>query len=168
MIKIFAGIDPGLVNTGIGIIEFNSKNNQIRYIESKTIVTSSKISIGERLCIINNEVEKIFSSCQIHYAGIEKTFLNSNPKTSMNLAVAKGIIMMNFAKFNILYEEIDANSIKKHISGYGHASKEMIKNSLKYYIKLNNLDQMSEHEIDAIAIAICAKFINESEILKNV
>jgi crossover junction endodeoxyribonuclease RuvC len=159
---IIAGIDPGLVETGVCIIE--NRNNNLKLLYSKTIKIKRLDCLSSRLLLLNNEIEFFLNSFKIDFIGIEKTFININPKTSIDLAIAKGVILMNFAKFNIQYQEIEANFIKKYITGHGHSSKETIKNSLKYYINLDKYNICSNHEFDSIAIAICANFLKNNKI----
>lgn len=151
---------------GIAIIEISKTKPNLIF--TKTISPKKNQDISKKLLYINDEINKILMDFQIDFAGIESTFININPKTSINLAISKGIILMNLAKFNINYTEISPNIIKKHITGYGHSNKDEIKSYLKYHINIDySFLDLDNHSIDAISIALLANHINESQILIN-
>ena len=70
------GLDPGLRNTGWGIID--SIQGKITWIGSGKISPNTNIEIAERLKIIHQELTKIIEEYQPSSAGIEEIFVNKN------------------------------------------------------------------------------------------
>jgi crossover junction endodeoxyribonuclease RuvC len=158
--KIILGIDPGLVNTGWGIIL--KENNILRYIASGTIKTNSKDSTSYRLKHIYSELFQVFNSYIIDEAAIEETFVNKNNLSSLKLGQARGAIILSVSLAGISLSEYSATNVKKSVVGVGRADKNQISSMVK--VLLPKSTAKSEHEADALAIAIC--HANNSNFLK--
>ncbi|MDH5796874.1 MAG: crossover junction endodeoxyribonuclease RuvC [Anaplasmataceae bacterium] len=152
---ITLGIDPGLKNIGWAVLK--KCNEEINFIDGGVIISSSKSTLSQRLLYIGNELEKILNIYLPQNIGIEKIFVNINNKSSMDLAQARGAIIYVLSKNTInngYIEEYSPNSIKKIITGNGHANKLQVQDILKYSIP--NLPQGKQHDFyDAVAIALC-------------
>ena len=57
MNKIILGIDPGIADTGYGIIEI--EKSSLRCLDYGSIKTTSKAELPERLLVLSNELNKI-------------------------------------------------------------------------------------------------------------
>ncbi|MDR2527169.1 MAG: crossover junction endodeoxyribonuclease RuvC [Rickettsiales bacterium] len=145
------GIDPGLIKTGWGIVE--KQDNNIKYVESGTIYTNTKKSIGERLLNIYNNINYLIELYKPEQFAIEETFVNNNPITSLKLGQARGIAILTSAINNIPFFEYSPNSIKKSVTGVGKAHKEQIMAMIKYIFPSSVVK--SEDEADALSVAIC-------------
>ena len=154
------GIDPGLLNTGWAIIKFDKK--QSHCISSGTIKTKPTEKTSLRLFKIYDELIKNTENRQINYGSIEKNLVNSNAESSMLLSMARGVSLLYFGQKNIGYGEYMPSHIKKMICGNGVAQKDQIEKMLQYYIydfaTLLKEKTFSNHEFDAIAIALCHGF----------
>ncbi len=146
---IILGIDPGIQKVGWCVLE--NKCNDIKYINSGTIETKKNNTVPAKLGYINMQIESIFSMFLPDIVAIENVFINKNPKSSIILSYAKGVILGIVGKYNIDIEEIQANTIKKIITGNGKAEKTQV----KYMIKalLPTVDPKTFDESDAVAIA---------------
>ena len=86
------GIDPGLVQTGYGIINVN--NNQISLIDYGIIKPPPKDSLANRLLNIFNDVCEIISNFKPQIFAIEEVFYGKNVKSAMRLGQARGASMV--------------------------------------------------------------------------
>lgn len=145
------GIDPGLNNTGWGIIEQN--NNALSYIASGVIKPDAKASMAERLGHIDAELSKIVELYQPQTSAIEETFVNKSGSSSLKLGMARGVAFLAPARAGIDVGEYSANKIKKSVVGAGHADKNQIQMMIKVLLPKANCK--SADEADALAIAIC-------------
>lgn len=149
--NIILGIDPGLNNTGWGVIEGLKMNE--KHIENGLIKTHKNYQIGKRLNIIFDELNKICAIYKPDVIAIEKIFVNKNPESSLKLGQARGISFLIAARQKIDIYEYTANQIKKNVVGYGHASKiQILKMINRFFPKI---DIANEDAADALAIAIC-------------
>ncbi|MDD9331191.1 MAG: crossover junction endodeoxyribonuclease RuvC [Wolbachia sp.] len=151
MIKII-GLDPGMSKTGWAVISLSKRNN-IEFLGGGAISTSSKLDAGERLHIIFDQLKKVISQHSPDEAAVEKIFINQNPKSSLTLGYARGIVILALKITNVSINEYDANYIKKSIVGNGHADKNQVIFMVKQMIK--NVEVKCNHTADALATAIC-------------
>jgi crossover junction endodeoxyribonuclease RuvC len=145
------GIDPGLNNTGWGIIEHNQ--NALSYVASGVIQSNAKAALAERLCTIDVELEKIITLYKPDSAAIEETFINKSGSSSLKLGMARGVAFIAPARAGLSVAEYGANKVKKSVVGAGHADKTQIQMMVK--ILLPRADFKSADAADALAIAIC-------------
>lgn len=145
------GLDPGLVNTGWGLIEH--QNNHLKFIASGTIQTSQKQSLSNRLVTLYEALQDMIQSQQPEQAAVEETFVNKNGQTTLKLGQARAISLLVPALNGLTVTEYSPNLVKKSVVGTGHADKNQIDSMVK--ILLSGAQPESEHEADALAVAIC-------------
>lgn len=146
------GIDPGLNNTGWGIVELCAGSSA--HVESGVIKTSAKDEFPQRLKLIHGSINQILNKYNPEFAVIEKIFVNMNAKSSLDFAYTRGSIILTLALRDIKIQELSPNSVKKRITGNGHATKEqmryMVQNVLKIQPECKKFDAY-----DALALAMC-------------
>ena len=146
------GIDPGLVQTGFGII--NVRDVEVSIIDYGVIRPVSKESLSKRLFTIYSDVCEIISKYNPQVFAIEEVFYGKNVKSAMRLGQARGAAMVAAASKDIPIYEYSARKVKQSITGNGNAHKSQIKFMVK--VKLN-MDRGPEptDAADALAIALC-------------
>lgn len=144
------GLDPSLSSTGWGVIEVNA--NRLHYIADGFIPTSPKMPIEERLDIIFNTLSEVIETYQPAEAAIEKTFLNSNPETSLKLSMARGVVILAAGHYHLPLFEFDPTKVKKALVGVGHADKNQVETMVK--ILLPGCKPKNNDSSDALAMAI--------------
>nr|CAD7415785.1 unnamed protein product [Timema poppensis] len=151
--------DPGISKTGWAIISLNEKNN-IEFLGGGTISTDGKLGTGERLHIIFEQLKKVIFQYSPNEAAVEKIFVNKNPKSSLTLGYARGVVILALKITKLTMNEYDANYVKKSITGNGHADKDQIIFMVKQIVK--NLSIKCHHAADALAVAICHAYTKGS------
>ena len=111
--NIIIGVDPGLNNTGWGVIE--SFNNTEKYLSHGVIKTNSSDMLGYRLSMIFNTLIDLIKEFKPNHVAVEKIFSNTNPDSTLKLGKARGIIFLVAAKNNIEISEYSPNTVKKKI-----------------------------------------------------
>ena len=144
------GLDPSLSSTGWGVIEVNA--NRLHYVADGFIPTSPKMPIEERLDIIFNTLSEVIENYQPVEAAIEKTFLNSNPETSLKLSMARGVVILAAGHYHLPLFEFDPTKVKKALVGVGHADKNQVETMVK--ILLPGCKPKNNDSSDALAMAI--------------
>lgn len=144
------GLDPSLSSTGWGIIE--AENNRIRYVADGFIPTDTKMSLEERLVIIHKALSEVIEFYKPDEAAIEKVFLNSNAVSTIKLGMARGVVIMSPALYNIPVTEYEANKVKKAVVGVGHADKNQVERMVS--VLLPGCKPKNNDASDALAIAI--------------
>lgn len=144
------GLDPSLSSTGWGVIEVNA--NRLQYVADGFIPTSPKMPIEERLDIIFNTLSEVIETYQPVEAAIEKTFLNSNPETSLKLSMARGVVILAAGHYHLPLFEFDPTKVKKALVGVGHADKNQVETMVK--ILLPGCKPKNNDASDALSMAI--------------
>src|SRR5574344_753576 len=144
------GLDPSLSSTGWGIIEVNG--NRLQYVADGFIPTSPKMPIEERLDIIFRTLSEVVETYKPEEAAIEKTFLNSNPETSLKLSMARGVVILSAGYYHLPLFEYDPTKVKKALVGNGRAEKSQVETMVK--ILLPNCKPKNNDSSDALAMAI--------------
>ena len=146
------GIDPGLVQTGYGII--NVSNNQISLIDYGIIKPPPKDPLANRLHTIFNDVCEIISNYNPQIFAIEEVFYGKNVKSAMRLGQARGASMVAAASKGIPIYEYSARKVKQSVTGNGNAHKTQVQFMVKAKLQMDyNPEPMDA--ADALAIALC-------------
>lgn len=149
------GIDPGFERVGIAILEKNKKDKKESVLFSECFKTSAKLEFSERLRLIGAKVRKIIDKYQPEVLAIETLFLNTNQKTVMRVAEARGIVVYEAACAGLKIFEASPPQIKTATTGYGASDKTQIMKMIKMLVDIDN-SKKSDDEMDAIAIALTA------------
>ncbi len=151
MIRRILGLDPGLRHTGWGIVDI--KGSQLIHVAHGVISSSSKGELAHRLVELYKGLETIIHQYKPMEAAVEETFVNNNPVSTLKLGMARGVILMTPALFNLTVAEYPANKVKKSVVGVGHATKEQVSHMVQ--VLLPKAAPVKLDAADALAIAIC-------------
>ncbi len=145
------GIDPGLRQTGWGVVE--SLGNSLRFVASGTVTSDAKMNLASRLCQLHEGLAQVLHLHQPHEAAVEQTFVNKNAAATLKLGQARGIAMLVPARAGLPVSEYAPNAVKKAVIGVGHGDKHQIKLMISMLLPKAQFD--SDDAADALAIAIC-------------
>lgn len=146
------GFDPGLADTGFGIIEV--QGSRIVCLEYGSIKTPAKMELSVRLLEIYKKVSELLKKYKPERAGIEKLFFSKNVKTAMAVGQARGVILLALAEAKLSAVEFTPNQVKQAVSAYGSASKTQIQRMVQVILNLPELPRPDD-AADALAVAIC-------------
>ena len=146
------GIDPGFAIVGYGIIEY--KGNKFKPIEYGAVTTKAGEDILLRFEKIFDEVTEIIQTSKPDALAIEELFFNSNQKTAINVAQARGIILLAAIKCGVPIYEYTPLQVKQAVVGYGRADKGQVQQMVKALLGLEKIPKPDD-TADALAIAVC-------------
>lgn len=163
--KIYAlGVDQGLANIGYAeiVIEYDENFNEIKNTlkKSGTLVTTNKILFNKRIEKIYSFISDLSKDYNFNIMGCEKLFFNPvknqrNKSASIMVTnMVSGIIALISAQRECEFKDLVPGTVKKYISGNGRATKVQLKKDLEEYCKIQKVEPKTEHEYDAIAIAL--------------
>ena len=145
------GLDPGLRNTGWGVIAV--QGNRLTHIADGVVSSNAKRPLAERLMELRDGLAAVIHEHRPDEAAVEETFVNVNPASTLKLGQARGIALLVPAEFGLLVGEYPPNLVKKTVVGSGHAAKEQIQ--MMVQALLPGCEVKSADAADALAIAIC-------------
>ena len=150
---IILGIDPGIADTGFGVIK--NENNKLTCLTYGSIKTSAKLELCDRLEIINLELTKLIKNYKPDLIAIEELFFCNNAKTALIVGQARGVVVLTAKLNKIKSVEFTPYQVKQAVSTYGHADKGQVQRMVKLILNLRELPKPDD-AADALAIAICA------------
>ena len=149
--NVIIGIDPGIRNTGWGII--SNFENKLQHIDHGVIVPITEGSDASRLFFISSHLDKILNIYKPSLAVIEKIFVSASGESALKLGMARGVALNVIAsKKNIIIKELAARFVKKAITGSGAADKNQIKFMIEKLLG-KRVDKFDASDALAIAIA---------------
>ena len=148
------GIDPGIADTGYGIIQKDESGN-LSCVDYGSIKTMAKMDMGERLEILNKELNKIIKKHKPDLIAIEQLFFCNNAKTAIVVGQARGVAMLTARQSKVPIVEFTPLQVKQAVSAYGKASKMQVQKMVKIILNLKEIPKPDD-AADALAIAICA------------
>lgn len=151
--SIILGIDPGIADTGWGVIEV--KNNRLTCLDYGSIKTAAGLPLADRLEIISLELTKLIKKYQPDLMAVEELFFSSNAKTALIVGQARGVVILTAKQHKIPSVEFTPFQVKQAVSTYGHAKKDQVQRMVKLILNLKDLPRPDD-AADALAIAICA------------
>ena len=128
--------------------------NKFKLIDSGAILTQAKESFPLRLEKIYDDLTKIIEEYKPEAMSIEELFFNNNAKTAINVAQARGVILITARIHKIPTYEYTPLQVKQAVTGYGRADKIQVQRMVKMILheeKLPKLDDVT----DSMAIGIC-------------
>lgn len=146
------GIDPGLATVGWGVIDvIGGKPKVVSY---GVISTPKEKRLPERLMIIEEDLKLIAEKFKPDEIALEELFFNTNITTGINVAHARGVILLTAVKIcgGKLYEYTPLQ-IKQALTGYGRAEKRQIQEMTKTFLGLEKIPKPDD-AADALAVAL--------------
>lgn len=144
------GIDPGLRNTGWGIIDV--AGSRLSYVACGSVRSSDDETTAARLRQLHDGLSAVMASHGPHEAAVEETFVNRDPQSALRLGQARGVALVVPALAGLTVAEYAANLIKKTVVGVGHADKEQVAMMVRMLLPAS--DARSTDAADALAVAI--------------
>jgi crossover junction endodeoxyribonuclease RuvC len=162
MVRII-GLDPGLRNTGWGVIE--ADGSRLIYVADGAVHSDAEASLAERLLQIHEQIIRVLKEFSPDEAAVEETFVNTDARATLKLGQARGAVMLAPAMCKIPVAEYAPNTVKKSVVGAGHADKTQVKHMVK--VLLPRAQMNTADSTDALAIAICHAHHRGSQRLKD-
>jgi crossover junction endodeoxyribonuclease RuvC len=147
------GIDPGLLITGYGVVDFGSR--QPRLVDGGVFRFLAKTSLAHRLVELETELNQVFDEHKPDICAVEQLYAHyKHPRTAILMGHARGVILLAAQRRGIRLEQYSANRIKKSVMGHGHAGKMQIQRAIQQIFSLPALPEPAD-VADALAVALC-------------
>lgn len=150
---IILGIDPGIADTGYGVIQ--TEGNHFACFDYGSIKTSAQADLPDRLETLSLALTKIINKYKPELIGVEQLFFCKNVKTALIVGHARGVVLLTAKQNNIPLREFTPLQVKQAVSAYGKAGKTQVQRMVKMILSLKEIPQPDD-AADALAVAICA------------
>lgn len=146
------GIDPGYAIVGFGVVDYIGGKFSVK--DFGAITTDKDTPFPKRLCEIYEDYCQILDSWKPDALSIERLYFTNNQKTGIDVAQARGIIIMAAAQRGIEINEYTPLQVKQAVVGYGQAVKKQVQEMTKNILKLSCVPKPDDIA-DALAMTIC-------------
>ena len=156
---VILGIDPGLANTGWGIVE--TRGSVCRARAYGCITTAAGDPINERLGTIYRELVEVVERYHPSEMAIEEIYFGKNARSAIPTAHARGAALVAGSNCGLNVGEYTPMQIKQGIVGTGSADKAQVTYMVRHVLSLDH-DPKPDHAADALAAAVCHANLSRS------
>ena len=157
------GIDPGYAIVGCGILEYNG--HSFRTLEYGAITTPAGMEFTARLQVIYDQMNELLTTFKPEAMAVEKLYFNTNTTTAIDVAQARGVILLCAKQHDIPVYEYTPSQVKQAVVGYGKAEKMQVIEMTKKILSLTRTPKPDD-VADALAIAVCHAHTGPSPLMR--
>jgi crossover junction endodeoxyribonuclease RuvC len=149
--KVVLGIDPGTAHTGYGAVA--EESGRLEYLSGGVIKTSADTPMPDRLLSIHKQLEEVIKEIKPEMAAVETIYFNSNQKSAVQVAQARGVAIMTCRMHGVEVVELTPLQVKMALCNAGRADKEQVEQMVRLLLKMKEVPK-AHHTSDALAMAI--------------
>jgi crossover junction endodeoxyribonuclease RuvC len=149
---IVLGIDPGLANTGYGVVSRRGERPAV--LDGGTIQTPAGLAMELRLALLARRLREILDRHDCHAMALEELYFGQNVRTAFAVGHARGVAMLTAGEAGVPCFSYTPQRVKAAVCGNGRASKEQVMRMVSAQLSLSQIPS-SDHAADALAVAIC-------------
>lgn len=150
------GIDPGLAETGIGIV--SGRDMRVDGFAFGSIATSKEWTQSRRLEVIYTKLCSLIEKEMPDLVVVEDVFsLEKYPKSGILLGKVSGVILLAGCHINVPIKEVPVREAKQVLTGNGNASKSQLEMAVRHVLNLENPIRPF-HAADALGLALIGLF----------
>ena len=146
------GIDPGYAIVGYGVLDY--EKTRFSVVNYGAITTAAGTSFDRRLMEIYDDMCTVLDMFKPDCMSIEKLYFTNNKTTGIDVAQARGIILLTAVQRDIEIYEYTPMQVKQAVVGYGKAEKHQVQEMVKNILRLDAIPKPDD-TADAVALAIC-------------
>jgi crossover junction endodeoxyribonuclease RuvC len=147
------GLDPGFGRMGYGIVE--KSGSTLKAVAFGVLETSSHSSFEKRLAEVHSFVAELIVKYRPDEAAVETLFFSKNVKTAIQVAQARGVILLALAQGRVAAIDISPQQVKMALVGNGKALKPQVQAMAQRLLNLKELPRPDD-AADALALAVSA------------
>lgn len=149
---IVLGIDPGIANTGYGVVE--RRGGRLLALDGGVITTRPEAPMQMRLAAIHRRIGELLDEHLITLISMEDIYFGKNVSSAFMVGQARGVVMLAAGQRRLDVMSYTPQQVKHSVCGSGRANKDQIARMVQSLLSLD-MPPHSEHAADALAIAIC-------------
>ncbi|MBC8451371.1 MAG: crossover junction endodeoxyribonuclease RuvC [Planctomycetes bacterium] len=159
---IVLGVDPGTHVMGYGALVMAPDGP--RLLIAGVLRAKRSDTVFERLATLSIAFDKILRQTRPTTVVIENAFAHKNPRTTIRLGEARGVVIAAAARKGAAIEEISPAEAKKRITGNGNAAKSQVAAMVPLLLNLTGALDLADDATDALALALA--FVRRDEVTR--
>jgi crossover junction endodeoxyribonuclease RuvC len=149
---IVLGIDPGLANTGYGVVE--RRGGRLVALDGGVIQTRAGVAHERRLADVHAAIEALLHEHQPEAVALEELYFGQNVRTAFAVGQARGVVMLAAGQRGVPCHSYTPQKVKGAVCGNGRAEKDQVARMVMTLLRLAEIPR-PDHAADALAVAIC-------------
>ena len=158
------GIDPGYARLGYGITERQGAKSVC--VDYGVIETVKEMPHAERLVTVRNAVRDLIGKYSPDAVGVEELLFQKNVKTALQVAEARGVILLTARDLAVPIFEIGPKQVKQGLTSDGNADKQQVQYMVKTILQLPEIPQPDD-AADALAIALVTEQLWQNPLVRK-
>jgi crossover junction endodeoxyribonuclease RuvC len=147
------GIDPGLANTGYGVVCTDGRAG-LAALDGGVIETPSRLPIERRLADIHEAVAELLVRHEPDAVALEELYFGQNARTAFAVGQARGAVLLTAGLHGVPCSGYTPQQVKGAVCGSGRAEKDQVARMVMALLGLAEPPR-PDHAADALAVAIC-------------
>ena len=161
---VIFGIDPGYAIVGCGVVRY--ERNNFSLMGYGAVTTDKDMPFNQRLKKIYDDITELLQRFKPDAVSIERLYFNTNQKTAIDVAQARGVIVLAVQQTGVPIFEYTPLQVKQSIVGYGRAEKQQVQEMTRMFLHLDKIPKPDD-AADALALAICHGHASDSLIINS-
>lgn len=146
------GIDPGVANTGFGVVE--DRGGRLLALDGGVIETSPREPLERRLALIAGRIASLIDEHAPDAMAIESIYFGRNAESAFQVGQARGAVVCEAGRRGLTVNSYTPQQIKLAVCGSGSAGKEQVQRMVSALLDLPG-ELPPDHAADALAVGIC-------------
>jgi crossover junction endodeoxyribonuclease RuvC len=149
---IVLGIDPGLANTGYGVVA--RRGGRLVALDGGCVETAAGLASERRLAAIHARVAELLDEHEPDAVALEELYFGANARSAFAVGQARGVVMLAAGQRGIACSGYTPQQVKSAVCGTGRAAKDQVGRMVQALLALP-APPTPDHAADALAVAIC-------------
>jgi crossover junction endodeoxyribonuclease RuvC len=149
---IVLGIDPGLANTGYGVVA--RRGGRLVALDGGCVQTPAGLAPELRLAAIHARVGELLDEHEPGAVALEELYFGANARSAFAVGQARGAVMLAAGQRGVPCSGYTPQQVKGAVCGTGRAPKDQVGRMVQALLALAE-PPTPDHAADALAVAIC-------------
>jgi crossover junction endodeoxyribonuclease RuvC len=149
---IVLGIDPGLANTGYGVVA--REGGRLVALDGGVIETPAGVATEQRLAQVAIRIREILEEHECDAMALEQLYFGQNAHSAFAVGQARGVVMSAAGERGVPCFSYTPQQVKSAVCGNGRAGKDQVARMVQAMLVLPVMPA-SDHASDALAVAVC-------------
>jgi len=151
-VVIVLGIDPGLANTGYGVVQ--RRSGHLIALDGGCVTTRPEATPERRLAKIHSAITDLILRHEPDAIALEALYFGQNVQSALAVGQARGVVMLAAGQRGLGCHDYTPQQVKGAVCGSGRAEKDQVQRMVQALLGLTELPR-PDHAADALAVAIC-------------
>ena len=149
---VVLGIDPGLANTGYGVVA--RRSGRLAALDGGVLETRPGVAPERRLAVLHQRVCDLIVVHEPDALALEALFFGQNVRTAFAVGQARGAVLVAAGARGVPCVDYTPQQVKNAVCGSGRAAKDQVQRMVQALLRLP-APPRPDHAADALAVAIC-------------